>query len=221
MHRHQRQHHRVRLNPEPPTGAVYFDPWTLTCSPCQSGSVNYCQTVSPPVPTEGDGGGDFDWVLEAARRGGGAQQQQVMATPVSQCCVTEADPVTGQIRTVCDTTQGCGWVAGPHLSDQTSCKFTTDGAEYPTLQTCMSSNPGAVVGPAGGFVDWYPSCDVGQGQTSNCFYSNVDACLPGVFGKQRGQGQGQCAEYTCSSAGGVMSVDGRLSFPANQCMCSK
>lgn len=176
--------------------------------------MNYCQTVSPPVPTEG--GGDFDWVLEAARRQRGAN---VMATPVSQCCATEADPVTGQILTVCDTTQGCGWLAGPHLSDQTSCKFTTDGAEYPTLQTCMSGNPGAVVAPAGSFLDWYPSCDTALGQTANCFYSNVDTCLPSVFGAQRAD---QCAEYTCSAAGGaIMSSDGRLSFPANQCRCSK
>lgn len=206
----------MRLNTQPPAGATYYDPWTLSCSPCQSGSVNYCQTVVPPAPTEG---GDFDWILEAQRQGK-PRMAVPMSAPISECCETSVNPVTGAEITTCDVEQGCGWVAGPYLSEEQSCKFTTEGAAYATHEQCVAENPGSgPVGPAGTHVDWFPQC--GPDEISNCYYSNVDACLPAVFGRQRQQqhaNNGQCSSYVCDASQMIDSA-GRVSFPSDACRC--
>lgn len=210
----------MRLNTQPPAGATYYDPWTLTCSPCQSGSVNYCQTVVPPETT---GEGDFDWILQAQK---GQRQQGGMAVPmsapVSECCTTSVNPTTGAEITTCDVEQGCGWVAGPYLSDEMSCRFTTEGATYATHEQCMVENPGSgAVGPAGTHVDWFPPC--GPDQISDCYYPNVDACLPAVFGRPQPQSKppsktGQCSTYVCDASQMIDSA-GRISFPSGACKC--
>jgi hypothetical protein len=208
-----RNRRNVRLNTQPPGGATYYDPWTLSCSPCQSGSVNYCQTVVPPAPTDGD----FDWILEAQRqqRGMGVP----MSAPISECCETTINPITGAEITTCDVEQGCGWSAGPYLSDENSCRFTTEGASYPTHESCLSENPGSgPVAPAGTHVDWFPPCS--GDEISNCYYPNVDSCLPAVFGKpqQAPSAGGQCSNYVCDGAGMIDSA-GRVSFPSGACRC--
>ena len=148
---HSGKRRHVRLNTQPPAGATYYDPWTLSCSPCQSGSANYCQTVVPPAPTDTD----FDWILES-------QRQQRMPVPlsasISECCDTTINPITGAEITTCDVEQGCGWTAGQYLSDETSCRFTTEGATYPTHESCLSENPGSgPTAPAGTHVEWFPA----------------------------------------------------------------
>jgi hypothetical protein len=205
----------MRLNTQPPGGATYYDPWNLSCSPCQSGSVNHCQTVVPPAPTEND----FDWILEAQRqqRGGGVVP---MSAPISECCETTINPITGAEITTCDVEQGCGWSAGPYLSDETSCRFTTEGATYPTHEACLSENPGAgSVGPAGTHVDWFPPCS--GDEISNCYYPNVDACLPAVFGRPQAPkgvmaAAAHAGKYVCDGAG-VINSAGRMSFPSSAC----
>jgi len=150
---------------------VYYDTWTHTCSPCQSGAVNYCQTVSPPAP--GTGGG-VDWIMEAARQGGAP-----LSAPISQCCETQIDEVTGELVTVCDTEMGCGWVSTNNL-----CAFTTEGGTYPTVQDCLATNPGSGMGPVGTHLDWFPPCE--GGDTSQCYFDGINSCLPSVFGRQQG-----------------------------------
>jgi hypothetical protein len=206
----------MRLNTQPPSGATYYDPWTLTCSPCQSGAVNYCQTVVPPEST---GEGDFDWILEAQRRQRPGGMAVPMSAPISECCTASVNPITGAEITTCDVEQGCGWVAGPYLSDEMSCRFTTEGATYATHEQCVAENPGSgPVGPAGTHVDWFPPC--GPDQISDCYYPNVDACLPAVFGrpKPRPQNQGQCNTYVCDASQMIDSA-GRISFPSSACKC--
>jgi hypothetical protein len=200
-----REGSRVRLNPQPPSGATYYDPWTLMCSPCQSGAVNYCQTVAPPASGEE---GEFDWVLRAQR------MPVPMSAPISECCSTETGP-DGAQTTTCDVEQGCGWAAGKFLSDETSCRFTTEGATYPTHSACLAENPGGAVGPAGTHVDWFPPCDAGS--TSECYYPSVDACMPAVFGRPAAM-QGACSQYVCT--GPAIDSGGRMSFARDSCTCA-
>lgn len=190
---------RVRLNPQPPSGATYYDPWTLMCSPCQSGAVNYCQTVVP----QKNGEGGFDWVM---------RRPVPMSAPISECCTTETNSTTGAQITTCDLEQGCGWSAGPYLSDEMSCRFTTEGATYPTHEACLADNPGAPVGVSGTHVDWFPECAAGE--SKECYYKNVDACLPAVFGKKKSV----CSSYVCDGAQ-VIDSAGRISFPSGSCRC--
>jgi len=195
---------RVRLNPDeqqPPAGATYFDQWTLMCSPCQSGAVNQCQSrESPP------GGGDFDWLLRTTQM-----------APVKECCATAKDE-SGRLVTTCDMEQGCGWMAGPLLAkDEMSCRFTTNGATYPTLESCVGAeNPGRVV--TGEHKAWFPPCD--GGNITDCYYPSMDACLPSVFGKMRAiQPPAACQNYVCQ--GEMVELDGRMTFPAGACKCAK
>ena len=171
---------RVRLNTQPPAGATYFDPTMLTCSPCQSGSTNYCQSVQSAGTTDDK---RFDWLFASPRGPGGVAAAPVAAAAVGDCCTTALNSATGQHQTTCDTEKGCGWVAGPFITDQMSCKFTTQGATYETVQACEAAHPPAGTGPTGTHVDWFAPC--GPDNTSNCYYPNVDACMPAVFGKQR------------------------------------
>ena len=133
---------------------------------------------------------------------------------------TYIDPDTGAEITTCDVEQGCGWVAGPYLSDEMSCRFTTEGATYATHEQCVSENPGSgPVGPAGTHVDWFPPC--GPDQISDCYYPNVDACLPAVFGRPKPKPQakqGQCSTYVCDASQMIDSA-GRISFPSGACKC--
>jgi hypothetical protein len=199
---------RVRLNPQPPSGATYYDPWTLMCSPCQSGSVNYCQTVAPPATEDGE----FDWILQSQR------MPVPMSAPISECCTTETHPDTGAQITTCDVEQGCGWTAGQFLSDEMSCRFTTEGATYATHEECLSQNPGAPVGTAGTHVDWFPPC--APGESDGCYYQNVDACLPAVFGKHKSAARAGCPRYVCDGAQ-VIDSAGRVSFPRGACKCAQ
>lgn len=192
---------RVRLLPEantqPPAGATYFDQWTLMCSPCQSGSVNQCQTRAAPT-----GGGDFDWLLRTTQM-----------APVKECCTTATDAM-GRLTTTCDMEQGCGWTAGPFLTDEMSCRFTTNGATYPTLETCVAENPGPVV--TGDHKAWFPPCT--DGNITDCYFPSTDACLPGVFGKMRAaQKPTTCQRYVCEGA--MVESGGNMSFPAGACRC--
>ena len=193
----RRQSRRVRLNTQPPAGATYFDPSMLVCAPCQSGSSNFCRTAPPS--TGGDDG-KFDWVMESARN-------PVMAAAVSECCATTLDAATGAYNTTCDLEQGCGWM------DSAGCKFTTSGATHATFAACQSAvGGGGAGGPTQG--DWFPQC--GAGETANCYYPNVDACLPAVFGKQRAAAA--CAAYVCDGAH-TIDAAGRRSFPSSACRC--
>lgn len=188
----------MRLNPQPPSGATYYDPWTLMCSPCQSGAMNHCQTVTPAAED-----GEFDWILRA---------QRMPAAAISECCITDTNPDTGAQRTTCDVEQGCGWEAGQFLSDEMSCRFTTEGATYPTHQACRSANPGAVGADPGTHVDWFAQC--APGESGECYYQDVDACMPAVFGKQKSA----CSSYVCDGAQ-VIDSAGRVSFPRGSCKC--
>ena len=180
------------------------------CSPCQSGAVNYCQTVTPPATGED---GQFDWVLEAARRGVPPQSMAVpLAASISECCETTTHPETGAQMTTCDVEQGCGWVSGEFLSDQKSCKFTTEGATFATHEDCLAVTPGAgPVGPAGTHVDWFPQC--AEGQTEACYYPDVDTCLPAIFNRPRAAGA-QKAAGACPFAAQAAAQNGACPFAA-------
>jgi len=209
-----RPSHRVRVNTEPPSGATYFDSSMLVCAPCQSGSVNYCRT---PAGGATDEEGKFDWVLESMRG------QSSVAAGVSDCCTTELDPVSGLYRTTCDPEKGCGWVAGPFLTDKMSCKFTTDGAQYPSLKTCQASLSGGA--GAGGEGAWFPPC--GADEVSNCYYPDVNSCMPAVFGNQRRGGMltrpgpppPSCMTYVCDAGTYTVDANGQRSFPMSSCRC--
>jgi len=205
---------RIRLNQQPPSGATYFDPSMLLCSPCESGAVNYCQTAEQ-APDSGEG--KFEWLFESARGGGGA----AAAAKVSECCMTELDPQSGMYKTTCNVEDGCGWVAGPFLGDEPSCRFTTDDAAYATFESCRSANPSSLT-PGGG-LDWFPPCEADQ--VKNCYYPNVDTCLPAVFGKQKAAAMkaaasspDACPMYVCDGSSSL-DIGGRRSFPSSACHC--
>jgi hypothetical protein len=237
MYTNYQPNHRIRLNPQPPSGANYFDPSMLMCAPCQSGAVNYCQSVTQPSQV----GGDVDWLFESPKGPMGAAQAPV-AAGVSDCCTTELDPLSGLYKTTCDTQQGCGWVAGPFLTEEMSCKFTTSGATYSTFDECLADNPPTGSG-VGTQIDWFPPC--GMEQVQNCYYPNVDACLPAVFGKAKQMAAeaaarqaaahqaaahqaaahqaaahqaAACSMYVCDGTY-TMDAAGRRSFPSSSCRC--
>lgn len=203
---------KVRLNTMPPAGAAFYDTGMMTCSPCQSGSMNYCQFHDT-------GDDNLDWILQSAR-----QPAAAVAAGVSDCCSTVTDPSSGQYKTTCDTTQGCGWIAGPFLSDQVSCKFTTQGATYSTYEACQEAN--ITTEPSMSGETWFPPC-TGDAVT-DCYYPSLDACMPAVFGQQRRQAAAaaamrattSCTNYVCDATKGIRS-GGRVHFPATACKCSK
>ena len=211
----------MRLNSEPPAEATYFDPSMLVCSPCQSGAVNRCKTVVRQREGGGqgnDGEGKFDWLYDSQRTVAAAA-----ASKVSDCCTTELDPNSGLYKTTCDTAQGCGWVAGPFLTENVSCKFATTGATYASFDECQADNvaPAPVADPQNG--KWFPPC--GPGQVTNCYYPNLDACLPANFGKQKiaapapAPAQHECSAYVCDAAYASIDAEGRMSFPGSSCRC--
>ena len=212
---------RVRLNPQPPSDAAYFDPGMLVCSPCQSGAVNYCQTVTPPTTTIPEEGA-FEWLFESSR---GPVAANTTANNISACCSTEMDAGSGVYTTTCDTAQGCGWVSGQFLTDDMSCRFTTENAQFPTYQACQNS---LVNGEGEAIVngtDWFLPC--GSDTYENCYYPNVDACLPAVFGKQRrptttttapSAAAPSCSVYVCDGKAS-QHHDGRVSFSNTSCRC--
>ena len=183
--------------------------------------MNYCQTVGQEVTGED---GKFDWLFESARGPPGMAAAPVAAS-VSDCCTTELDPASGLYKTTCDTSQGCGWVAGPFLSEEMSCRFTTSGATYPAYDECRAAHPSAGGEVQGTQIDWFPPC--GTDQVQNCYYPNVDTCLPAVFGRtksrpaavpQRRPPSAPCAAYVCDGAN-TIDVSGRRSFPSSSCRC--
>ena len=202
-----RRSHRSRVNIMPPSGAAYYDPQVLACTPCDQGSSNVCraQTLPSTTPSEGD----FDWVLEQQRR----LKSGVVAAAVSDCCVTDIDANTGFEVSICDVSKGCGWVTLPN-TNPTNCIFTTQGATYPTLRECSATIQG--IGPvAVGTGDWFPPCsDTDQ---INCYYSSVDECLPAIFGKPKLANSTQCAAYLCR--GQAKMDNGKLTFPHGACTC--
>jgi hypothetical protein len=206
----------VRLNPQPPSSATYFDPTMLTCSPCQSGPVNYCQTVQGGETEPG-----FDWLFESVRgTSAAAATFPVEAHKVSECCTTELDPVSGVYKTSCDVGAGCGWVAGPFLTEDMSCKFTTEGATYPTFEECRTAHPPPPSVGTGSNLDWFSPC--GLDEVKNCYYPNMDTCLPAVFGKQRAVAAAaaapSCPMYVCDGSSSL-DIGGRRSFPSSACSC--
>lgn len=216
---YRRPHHRVRLNPEPPSGAAYFDPSMLVCAPCQSGAVNYCQTVAPPSTGVAGEDGKFDWLFASAR--GPVAATPAVSSGVSDCCTTELDPSSGVYKTTCDTAQGCGWVAGPFLTESTSCKFTTEDATYASFEECVAEHPDGGGGTGVDRIDWFAPCAADQ--VNNCYYPNIDTCLPSIFKQQRvaarpGPPPAPCSAYVCD---GTFTVDaaGRRSFPSSACRC--
>lgn len=213
----------VRMNTAPPAGATYFDTATLTCSPCESGAVNYCRT-NAEVP---DNENNYEWIFQSTR---GMAQAVPVAAGVSDCCTTVGDAMTGMYKTTCDTEKGCGWVAGPYLTDDAMCKFTTQGATYASLEECQAANATSVTeGAEGG--DWFPPCN--SEMVTDCYYPNVDACMPAVFGQQRRQAVAAaaarmaltgppapktCTAYVCDGAQ-KLDAAGRRSFPTSACRC--
>ena len=208
MYHRQATERSRNAQPQPPKGAFYYDPNMMMCSPCQDGMINHCQTVAPPRT---GGEGEFDWVMRAPQH-----MAVPMSTPISECCITETDPVTGKQVTTCDLEAGCGWTAGKYLSDEVSCRFTTEGATYPTLQECVSENRAKPDAPAGTHVAWFPQCRPGEVQ--GCYYDSVDQCLPSVFGKQRAPSTPSCSAYVCDASQAV-EKDGRISFSKSACRC--
>lgn len=208
----------VRMNPQPPAGATYFDPNMMVCAPCSNGSVNHCQTV----PRADDNGtdGKFDWLFESARRVASVSNANrripVAAATVADCCTTTLDAASGMYKTNCDTSQGCGWVAGPYLTEEMSCKFTTDGATYASFDECRAANPGSGGGGIADQMDWFAPC--GDDQITNCYYPSIDACMPAVFGKQRAVQPTTCSSYVCNGAVSY-EKDGRIAFPSSSCRC--
>lgn len=198
----------------PPEGATYFDMSTMTCSPCQSGSVNNCRTNPEGQVDENP----YEWIFASTR-------SVPVAAGVSDCCTTVADPTSGMYNTTCDTTKGCGWVAGPYLTDEITCKFTTEDAKYASFEECQTANPAptTTTDPGG---DWFPPCS--DEVVTDCYFPDVDACMPAVFGQQRRQALAAaaarmeltptCTTYVCN-APSTLDSTGRLSFAADACHC--
>jgi hypothetical protein len=200
---------RLNLSP-PPVGAVYYDSNMLMCSPCQFGSVNVCRKLEPtPPPTDGS---SLDWIFNSARN---AATVARMGEELP-CCTTDVDAYGKQVTT-CDVNRGCGWAPLQRGSSSVpQCSYVNQGAQYATYSACAADYPPQPITVGANTVEYYGPCE--PGQTEECYFPNMDSCLPSVFPAAKAAKAVAQAPvgFVCQGSGEVDSRGNRV-FAAGQC----